>query len=280
MLAYARKCRLFRRRLLLTFLLFPVTAAHGQQIEWLTSLDEAKQIAQQTGRPLMYDFTASWCGPCKRMDREFWPKQEVVALSKQFVCVKVDFDREKTFAKKYGINAIPNVVFTDPWGRGLLGQKGFGAGTEAEILDKIRVLPKDFSTLRDAGNTLQTNEKDLKALHSFAEFYQDQKLYWLGSEYYLKLMYLEADPLKRENILVNLAFNHLRMSEPMDAIERIEALRKEYPASPQGDLHLFGLILAHTSKNNTEIANRYFSELKTKYPKSKYVGAAEESFRR
>src|SRR5688572_7630986 len=121
--------------LVLTLLLFLLSTTNAQAIEWLTDQNAARQIAIQTGKPILYDFTAKWCGPCKRMDREFWPKPDVVELSKQFVCVKVDFDTEKALKAKYDIRAIPNVVFTDPWGRGLLGQKGFGAGTEAEILE-------------------------------------------------------------------------------------------------------------------------------------------------
>src|SRR5215204_6567049 len=126
----------------LAIIVISFSATNAQQIEWLTNLDEARQAAVRTGKPILYDFTAKWCGPCRRMDKDFWPKPEVIELSKQFVCVKVDFDREKTLAARYDIKAIPNVVFTDPWGRGLGGQKGFGSSTENEILQKINFLPK------------------------------------------------------------------------------------------------------------------------------------------
>ena len=277
MLVPARNCRRCSPGIFLMLLLSCFTAASAQQINWLTNLDEATKLARETGKPLMYDFTAKWCGPCKRMDRDFWPRADVADLAKNFVCVKVDYDLEKGLRSKYNITAIPNVVFTDPWGRGLLGQRGFGAGTEGEIFEKIKLLPKDFSSLKDAGNALDANEKDLTALHQFAAFYQEQKLYWLGSEYYRRLMYLESDPLKRENILANIAFNHIRMGEPVDAIDRIEALQKEYPKSPQNDLYLYGLVLAHSKKNNAKVANRYLTDLKTKFPGSPYLGTAKQT---
>ena len=263
--------------LVLTLLLFFPSAAAAQQVEWLTDLDRAKQLAVETGKPILYDFTAKWCGPCRRMDSEFWPKPEIVELSKQFVCVKVNFDTQKTFAAKYQIRAIPNVVFTDPWGRGLLGQKGFGAGTDAEIVEKIKLLPKDFKTLRDAGNKLEADDKNLGALHSFAEFYQERKFFWLGNQFYSRLILLEADPSKREMILLNLAFNHLRVGEPVDAIAKLEALQKEYPASPQGDLYVYGLILANANKSQGHEARRLLGELKKKFPGSKYAAPAEEA---
>ena len=277
MLAPARNCHPCSPGIFLVLLLSCFTAASAQQINWLTNLDEATKLARETGKPLMYDFTAKWCGPCKRMDRDFWPRADVAELAKNFVCVKVDYDLEKGLRSKYNITAIPNVVFTDPWGRGLLGQRGFGAGTEGEIFEKIKLLPKDFSSLKDAGNALEANEKDLAALHQFAAFYQEQKLYWLGSEYYRRLMYLESDPLKRENILANIAFNHIRMGEHVDAIDRIETLQKEYPKSPQNDLYLYGLVLAHSKKNNVAVANRYLTDLKTKFPGSPYLDTAKQT---
>jgi thiol-disulfide isomerase/thioredoxin len=262
----------------LAFALFFTTAALSQeQIQWMTDLDDAKRLALQTGKPLMYDFTAKWCGPCRRMEQVFWPKPEVVKMSKQFVCVKVDFDREKSLAGKYGINAIPNVVFTDPWGRGLLGQRGFGAGSEEEIFEKIRILPKDFSTLIEAGNALENDSKDVKALHKFAAFYQERKFFWLGNEFYKRLVKLEADPDKREAIFLNLAFNHIRLGEPGEAIEKFEILQKEFPKSPQNDGFLYGIIYASVRKNKVQNAKKYLAELKEKFPSSKFIEPAERA---
>ena len=263
--------------LVLTLPVLFVSLSQAQQIDWLTDLDRAKQLAVQTGKPLLYDFTAKWCGPCRRMDRDFWPKPEVVELSKHFVCVKVDFDTQKSFAAKYEIRAIPNVVFTDPWGRGLLGQKGFGTGTESEIVEKIKLLPKDFKPVLDAGNKLEADSKNVDALHSFAAFYQERKFFWLGNQFYRRLMLLESEPSKREMILLNLAFNHVRMGEPMDAIDRFESLQREYPASPQGDLYVYGLILANANKSQGSEARRLLTELKKKFPGSKYAEPAEEA---
>jgi thiol-disulfide isomerase/thioredoxin len=224
----------------------------------------------------MYDFTAAWCGPCRRMDRDFWSRADVIQLSEQFVCVKVNFDKEKGLTSKYSIRAIPNVVFTDPWGRGLLGHKGFGVGTEGEILDKIKFLPKDFSSLIVAGNTLEANDKDAESLLKFASFYQERKAFWLGNVFYERLLLVETDPSKRESVLLNTAFNFLRLGEPDEAVARFMLLQKEFPLSPQNDLYLYGLVLANANKDKTENAVRYAKEIKDKFPKSKYLSLAQE----
>ncbi len=267
---------MFPSILLLALLLLAPIVSDGQQINWLTDIKEARSVAVKSGKPILYDFTASWCGPCKRMEKDFWPRADVVEVSSQFVCVKVNFDKEKSLASKYSINAIPNVVFTDPWGRGLLGQKGFGAGTDNEILEKIKFLPKDFSSLIAAGNALESNDKDIDALHKFAAFYQDRKVFWLGNVFYERLIKLESEPSKRENILLNTAFNLLRLGEPGDAADRFEALQKEFPQSPQNDLYLYGLFVANFNRNKSKNAARFAAELKEKFPKSRYLALVEE----
>ena len=60
-------------------------------------------------------------------------------------------------------------------------------------------------------------------------------------------------------------------------VERIEALQKEYPKSPQNDLYLYGLVLAHARKNNIAVANRFLSDLKAKFPGSTYIDTARQT---
>lgn len=95
------------------------------RIAWLDDYEAAKQSALADGRPLMVDFTASWCGACGELDRHTFSDPRVVAeaRARNLVPVKVDLspgkdtDERRAALASYSQRGLPLVVLHGSDGR-------------------------------------------------------------------------------------------------------------------------------------------------------------------
>ena len=74
--------------------------------ELKTATFEADVINNE--KPVVVDFWASWCGPCKMMAPIFEELEE--EFKEKFEFGKVNVDEEPALAEKYGIVSIPTII--------------------------------------------------------------------------------------------------------------------------------------------------------------------------
>jgi len=92
-------------------------------------------LVLKSGKPVMVDFWAEWCGPC-RMIAPF-----VEEISKDYedkaLVVKCDVDGSPGVASRFGIRNIPTVLF---FKNGEVADKQIGAAPKASFVEKLEAL--------------------------------------------------------------------------------------------------------------------------------------------
>ena len=69
---------------------------------------EFEKFVARTGLPVLADFWAPWCGPCRAMAPHF--ERAAAALKDRVRLVKVNTEEAPGLAQRYGIRAIPTLV--------------------------------------------------------------------------------------------------------------------------------------------------------------------------
>lgn len=105
--------------------------AKASSIKWRTDFRAALAEAQRTGRPVLVDFTASWCPPCIAMKHDVWTDPSLEqAVTARYVPLLIDVDHDAATSDRFGIDAIPAILVLDGNGQ-VLRRAGFLTASDA-----------------------------------------------------------------------------------------------------------------------------------------------------
>jgi thiol:disulfide interchange protein DsbD len=98
-------------------------AMRGPGVSWNPYAEETLKAAQNLKKPVIIDFYATWCTPCRELEEVTFHDVSVVkAAESDFVMVKVDVTKggnplHERLLREYGVKGVPTIVFLDPNGK-------------------------------------------------------------------------------------------------------------------------------------------------------------------
>jgi thiol:disulfide interchange protein DsbD len=91
--------------------------------------EQALAVARESRRPVLIDFQAEWCLPCRKMERTTFVDPAFVDVARAFATLKADVteqdDVATTLMRRFAVNGVPTYVLLAADGREAQRFEGF-----------------------------------------------------------------------------------------------------------------------------------------------------------
>lgn len=90
-------------------------------VAWVPLSEQALAVAREAGKPVLIDFQAEWCLPCRKMERTTFVDPQFVATARDFTTLKADVteqdDAATALMQRFAVTGVPTYLLLAPDGR-------------------------------------------------------------------------------------------------------------------------------------------------------------------
>lgn len=115
------------------------------EIAWEPYTVAALEKAAKNGKPVMIDFYADWCPPCRELDARVFSRKKVVEELERFVKLRANltdqFSEENArISERHSVLAFPTIVFIGSDGRERLSMRLLGYEPPNRFLSRVKAI--------------------------------------------------------------------------------------------------------------------------------------------
>lgn len=204
--------------LIIAAIVAPPTLA--DDVKWTdASYEQVLEQAKATDSFVLIDFYTTWCGPCKKLDKETYSDATVLKFIENMIPVKLDSEKGAgiDISKRYRVAAWPTIMLVDPNGKEIdrivgyvnaedfiqrIGEYQNGVNTLADFEARVKKNPDDAEAWKTLGNKYADSVRGPEANAAFAKYLEltpdisgeekAEALYSIGEAYYVDEAYDKA----------------------------------------------------------------------------------------
>jgi thiol:disulfide interchange protein len=100
-------------------------------VHWRSDLSAGQSEADDTGKPLLVEFGASWCPDCQWMKTHVFSDGTIAQrVNSNYVPVSIDDDAHPELVRKFDIHEIPEFFVIDPKDGSIVKEHRHGGGMD------------------------------------------------------------------------------------------------------------------------------------------------------
>ena len=193
------------KKLTLAFCLLTSFSIYSQfklQANSVESFNSFLLLAKEQKKPVIIDFVADWCGPCKKMDRELWKSKEFIKLN-NYIFIEVDIDVNSILSSRFRVSSIPRVIVQLANTENDIFFDKLGYSSKNEYLRELQYFNSfNYSELYENDDTFENIGTSYRNLF-FNDITKKNTFLKFSSKYFKKALKAKESNLNQLNLIYN-----------------------------------------------------------------------------